>query len=238
MPRNLTAAVGRDTNPDRRAWSDALPEVVAALASRWSLALGEPFEPGGQVAWVAPASRRGEALVLKVGWKHTEARHEASGLTAWEGLGAVGVYDSHETHNTVALLLERCVPGTTLASRPEPEQDTVIAGLLRRLWTVPLKNHAFRPLQTMCDEWADEFEQKLTARPGSVDAGLAREGIALFRSLPASAERVALLCTDLHAGNVLAATRAVARHRPEALRRRPDLRRAAAPAQLPPATTR
>ena len=36
---------------------------------------------------------------------------------------------------------------------------------------------------------------------------MARDGIALFRSLPATANRAVLLCTDLHAGNVLAAQR-------------------------------
>ena len=41
----------------------------------------------------------------------------------------------------------------------------------------------------------------------SLDPGLAREGIALFRALPATADRNVLLCTDLHAENVLAAQR-------------------------------
>jgi streptomycin 6-kinase len=59
----------------------------------------------------------------------------------------------------------------------------------------------------MCDAWADEFEQKVAARGTGLDAGLARDGIALFRRLPATAERSVLLCTDLHADNVLAAER-------------------------------
>ena len=58
----------------------------------------------------------------------------------------------------------------------------------------------------MCDAWAAEFDAKLTASVG-LDPGLARSGIELFRSLPATAERQVLLCTDLHAGNVLAAQR-------------------------------
>ena len=41
----------------------------------------------------------------------------------------------------------------------------------------------------------------------ALDPGLIRAGIELFRSLPASAERHVLLCTDLHSGNVLAAER-------------------------------
>jgi streptomycin 6-kinase len=59
----------------------------------------------------------------------------------------------------------------------------------------------------MCDAWADEFEQKYRAGRVNVDAGLAREGIALFRELPATAERTVLLCTDLHARNALASER-------------------------------
>ena len=40
-----------------------------------------------------------------------------------------------------------------------------------------------------------------------LDHGLARDGIAALRALPASAQSTVLLCTDLHAGNVLAADR-------------------------------
>src|SRR6202042_389988 len=41
----------------------------------------------------------------------------------------------------------------------------------------------------------------------SLERALAREAVALFRELPRTARSAALLCTDLHAGNVLAATR-------------------------------
>jgi streptomycin 6-kinase len=59
----------------------------------------------------------------------------------------------------------------------------------------------------MCDQWADEFERKVAGGRSSLDPGVAREGIALFRALPASSPRTVLLCTDLHAQNVLAAER-------------------------------
>jgi streptomycin 6-kinase len=94
-----------------------------------------------------------------------------------------------------------------LTALPESEQDVVLAGLLRRLWITPPPRHVFRSLQVMCDQWAEEFEAQLVAEPGLVDPGLAREGMTLFRGLPATADREALLVTDLHAGNVLAAER-------------------------------
>src|SRR5438552_11737206 len=119
------------------------------------------------------------------------------------GDDAVLLYAAEDFYNTIALLIEQCVPGTSLSDRPEPEQDTVIAGLLRRLWREPAPGHRFRTLQFMCDAWADEFEQKAAAGSASLDAGLAREGIELFRSLPRTADRKVLLCTDLHAENVL-----------------------------------
>jgi streptomycin 6-kinase len=146
-------------------------------------------------------------LVLKVMWRHAEAAHEGDGLREWDGDGAVRLHDAMEYDDTTALLLERCVPGTALASRAESEQDMVIAGLLRRLWRDPAPGHHFQSLQLMCNAWADEFELKAANTRTNLDAGLAREGIALFRTLPATAERNVLLCTDLHAENVLAAER-------------------------------
>jgi streptomycin 6-kinase len=205
MPRNLAEAAERE---GRQSWMATLPATVKILKERWSLELGEPFQPGGQTAWVAPArTDAGHDLVLKVAWRHVEAAHEADGLRAWNGDGAVRLHAADEFDDTTALLLERCVPGTTLASRPEPEQDIVVAGLLRRLWVAPAPGHRFRSLQTMCDAWADEFEHKLAANRAGLDPGLAREGIVLFRALPATADRAVLLCTDLHAENVLACQR-------------------------------
>jgi streptomycin 6-kinase len=193
---------------DRPGWLATLPKTIRDLEERWSLTIGRPFEPGGQTAWVAPAQdASGGDLVIKLLLRHTEAAHEADALRLWSGDGAVILHAVEETEDTIVILLERCRPGTALATRPGEEQDVVVSQLLRRLWRDPPPGHRFRPLQVMCEEWADQFEARTrTGRPG-LDPGIARTGIALFRSLPASAERNVVLCTDLHAGNVLAARR-------------------------------
>jgi streptomycin 6-kinase len=110
---------------------------------------------------------------------------------------------------TIALLLERCAPGVQLkCSLAEPAQDVVLAGLMRRLWERhPADGHPFGPLQEMCDQWADEFELDFEIDGCGLDSGLAHEGIAALRDLPGTSDRSVLLCTDLHAGNVLAAQR-------------------------------
>lgn len=203
IPVSLAAVAARPDMPELRAWVATLPRVVEELTARWELTVGEPYDPGGQCSWVAPAGNGdGEDLVLKVGWRHMEAEHEAAGLRRWDGRGAVRLRAAHAFDQTSALLLERCVPGTPLGRLAEPEQDVVVADLLRRLWQAPV-GAPFRPLAQMCDAWAGAFE----ARPSGIDAGLARVAMTLFRSLPRTAGGDVLLCTDLHAGNILAARR-------------------------------
>lgn len=211
VPRYLAETATRE--PAVREWLASIPDVVASLTARWSLTVGEPFQPGGQCSWTAPATdASGTALVLKVTFRFPsgEERDEAAALKAWNGNGAVRLTADTDGESFYGLLLERCLPGTTLGDLlPQPEQDLVVAGLLRRLWSAPHEASVFRPLAAMCAAWADEFEAEYAAAPASnrLDPGLARAGITLFRDLPRSADSEALLCTDLHAGNILAATR-------------------------------
>jgi len=189
-------------------WLDELAELMVTVQDRWSLTLGPPLLPGGQAAWVAPVvGGTATGWVVKIGGRHAEAEHEAEGLDVWDGGGTVRLLRAERHEHTIVLLLERCSPGRPLSDRPEPEQDLVIAGLLRRLWLPPADGWGFRPLQEMCHEWAAEFERAYAEQRRVLDAGMARDGVALLRSLPVTAPGRALLCTDLHAGNVLSAQR-------------------------------
>ena len=71
IPPQLADAVDEDDYPARLEWLAALPALVTEIASVWDLELGDPYLPGGQCAWVAPAwSPAGDELVLKVGRRH------------------------------------------------------------------------------------------------------------------------------------------------------------------------
>ena len=50
-----------------------------------------------------------------------------------------------------AMLLKKCEPGSSLRAMPEPEQDRVIAGLLRRAWRPLPDGGPFRPLEALTD---------------------------------------------------------------------------------------
>ena len=156
------------------AWLERLPEAVESLARRWSLTLGAPFDNQEvSCAWAAPAVMAdGSSAVLKLGMPHMEAEHEIQGLRFWHGNPTVRLLEADE--DLGAMLLEHCQPGTALRSLPEPEQDRVIAGLLRRLWRQPAAPHVFRPLSVMLKHWSESTLADVEKWP---DAGLVCEGL-------------------------------------------------------------
>ncbi len=190
--------------PEATAWLKRLPEAVADLSNRWRIVVGLPFdEESGSCSWVAPAELEdGTRSVLKLGMPHMEGLHELHGLRFWAGNPMVRLLQSDVALN--AMLLERCEPGTLLRTLPEPDQDVVIAGLLRRLWRAPPEPNPFRPLNAMLTQWAEDARSSIKRWS---DVGLVHEGLRLFEELPLTASSQVLLATDLHAGNVLRAER-------------------------------
>jgi streptomycin 6-kinase len=99
----LTAA-----NEGRGDWLAGLPALVARIAAGWQLEVADPFLPGGTTAWVAPArDQAGHDFVLKIGWPHPEAEHEADGLRTWDGAGTVRLRQANQLAKATVLLLER-----------------------------------------------------------------------------------------------------------------------------------
>jgi streptomycin 6-kinase len=202
VPANLAMSCAK--SPVRSEWLDDLSRTISKLTNRWSLSLGHPFD-GEDVscAWVAPATRTdGSSVVLKVGMPHFEGEHEIAGLRLLEGNPTVRLAEADDELN--AMLLERCLPGTSLRALPESEQDVTIADLLTRFWRMPPTDHPFRHLSAMLTHWSEE-----TRRDESRwhDAELVGEGLRAFEAMSAASESDVLLATDLHAGNVLRAER-------------------------------
>ena len=202
IPERLIAAC-RGVS-ERSTWLERLPETIRDLQARWSLSLSTPLDGvDASCSWVAFGERRdGTRVILKLGMPHMEAAHEIQGLRFWNGDGIVRLLDADEDLN--AMLLERCEAGTPLRELAEPEQDVVIARLLRRLWRTPTPPHPFRPLSSMLEDWSAETianEEKWR------DPGLVRSGLRLFEELSRPSTEDVLLTTDLHAGNVLRAQR-------------------------------
>ena len=204
IPKELF--VNCQKGPERKAWMRGLPVLFRELETRWSLHVGEPFDHAGSCSWVAPATRaNGESAVLKLAMPHMEGQDEISGLGFWNGNGIVKLLEADLESG--AMLLERCLPGTTLHSEPEPRQDEVVANLLKQIWSLTRNQSdlsGFRPLSLMIEFWCRETIAQRHLWP---DAELVNEGLRVFKELGRPALTDVLLATDLHAGNVLRSQR-------------------------------
>jgi streptomycin 6-kinase len=190
-----------------RNWLVQLPSLVADAASAWQLHVGAPFEPGGNVGWVAPVCRAdGSDAVLKVECPGHPNPWAAKGLQHWAGRGAVRLFDSDEASQVV--LLERCVPGTNGDDLDAATGNEIVASVLAELHAVePPAPGEFEPLamlverfrETMWD-WFDRFERPM-------DRGVVAQADELFTSLTSSSTDTVLLHGDLGPGNVVLSER-------------------------------
>jgi streptomycin 6-kinase len=189
---------------EQKMWLEGLRRTLDDLERRWALRLDAPFNGDDVSCAVVMRARRadGTPAALKLAMPHYEGRDEIAGLRFWNGDGVVRLLEADE--DAGAMLLELCEPGAHLRARPEPEQDRVIAGLLRRLWGRAPQSAPFRPLSAMTARWSDETRARSPHWP---DPGLVRTGLDLLRDLAAPRGNDVLLATDLHAGNVLGAQR-------------------------------
>ena len=192
--------------PARKAWLENLPRLLKELTDRWSLHLDHPFDSAGTCSWVAPVVRsNGVQAVLKLAMPHMEGQDEIKGLRLWNGRAMARLLEADDELG--AMLLERCLPGTTLRSEPEPLQDEIIAILLKRIWQPVGQSNGlpgFRPLSQMIECWRNETIMQRNFWP---DAGLVNEGLLLLEQLAHPSSTDALLTTDLHAENVLRSQR-------------------------------
>lgn len=192
--------VGRD-------WLARLPGLVAGAARAWQLQVGAPFEPGGNVGWVAPVRRAdGTDAVLKVECPGHRNPWAAKGLEHWAGRGAARLLDSDEATQT--LLLERCVPGTDGDHVDVATGDGAVASVLAELHDVdPPADDEFEPLEMLAEhfretmwDWFERFEPP-------VDRGVVARADGLLASLTSSSTDAVLLHGDLGPSNVVRSER-------------------------------
>ncbi len=190
-----------------RNWLARLPSLVADAACAWELHVGAPFEPGGNVGWVAPVRRAdGSDAVLKVECPGHRNPWAAKGLQHWAGRGAARLLDTDEASQV--LLLERCVPGTNGDDLDVATGNKAVALVLAELHAVdPPAEDEFEPLAMLVErsreamwDWFDRFERPL-------DRGVVAQADELFMSLSSSSTDTVLLHGDLGPSNVVLSER-------------------------------
>jgi len=129
MLRNARVADG-DTE-----WLDALPDLVAGMASRWSLSIGRSCDGFGVNALVVEATGRdGTAAVLKIGPPREALKlsHEATVLRLTDGHGCVRLL-RHDPERR-ALLLERLGPSMYDLDVPRRRRHELLLAAAMQMW--------------------------------------------------------------------------------------------------------
>jgi streptomycin 6-kinase len=193
--------------PGGAEWLDSLPELVAACADQWSLALEPPIEPA-HVSLVVPGRLPGgRAVVLKVNFPDEESEHEPDALRHWDGDGAVELVASDPSLR--ALVVERCIPGDQLWDVEDDEEATrIAASVLRRLFRQAGPDVPYRRLEDEAARWAEELPRDWQRLGRPYERRLLDEAVVACLELGADQGEHVVLHQDFHGGNVLRAERA------------------------------
>jgi streptomycin 6-kinase len=186
-----------------RAWLADLPGLVECCARQWGLTLDEPF-PYAFASLALPAVTAGGApVVLKMQFPHEESALEGEALRRWNGDGAIKLLD--EDGSRRALLLERCVPGTSLAGCAPDDALDVILGLLPRLW-LPV-GPPFRSASDEAARWSASLAHRWEAGGRRFSERVLELALELLSTLPGTQSEQVLIHQDLHGDNILRSER-------------------------------
>ena len=190
-------------------WLSRLPETIAACELRWSLRALPPLRDLSY-NYVAPAVMHdGTLAILKLGVPdrglNPEFACEAMALRRFEGRGCVRLLARDP--DLGAMVLERAVPGTTLADLPDDEEATRIAArIMRRLWRPVAAEHPFPTVE----RWGLGFarmRERFNGGTGPLPEDTTSEAERTFADLVATSSDPVLLHGDLHHWNILRAER-------------------------------
>jgi streptomycin 6-kinase len=203
IPPAFRTATTKREGAAGREWLAALPGLVDGLLDRWSCRQDGEVRHGG-VGIAVPVARQHRSAILKVSFPHPGNISEWGALAAFEGRGAVRLYDVDA--DRFAMLLERARP-EDLSSVPDVDDALTIAGRIARRLAVPAPLSAPRLSEITrraASELADHHAG--TDRSDRLPEPVVNAAVATFDHL---ADEVSdtLIHGDLHFTNVLAAER-------------------------------
>ncbi|MCA1577033.1 MAG: phosphotransferase [Acidobacteria bacterium] len=173
-----------------------MKDRLLAKAAEWNLTLEETRETATSV--LGFGVRDGRRVVLKLIRKEADELHSGAVLRAFDGDGAVRVYESE----VGAVLLERLDPGEELVNLvkrgADDEATTILAQVIAKL-----ANHTAPAVCPTIGDWGRGFDRYLQSGDQQIPHDLVRKAQLLFHDLAASQRTTMLLHADLHHYNVL-----------------------------------
>lgn len=181
-------------------WLAELDQLIKECEARWQMNMMEPFDLSYN--YVAPATlKEGTDIVVKLAIPSKEFLEEIEALKLFNGNGMVNVLDVDEKKGI--LLIERLIPGNTLATLEDDEKATRIAAqIMRRLWRPALDNTQISTIDTR-EESLEKIYEGNPDGIGPITKEMLREAIGIFKRLQNEKSKRYLLHGDLHHYNIL-----------------------------------
>jgi streptomycin 6-kinase len=203
IPEGLAWIAAR--NPAVQEFVAALPERISELERRWSIRVGEPFDPGGFSSYAARAtSTEGKPCVLKIAYEWELTRLEPDALRAWNGDGVVRLLSDEP----FTMLLEACEPGEPLYSEAEFDTaDSVVIRILKQMWRPAPPDIDWRSVDTESTGIAATIEANHDRSIKGVDLAHVRFAQEFIEGARDHAVPDVLLHGDFHQGNILSSHR-------------------------------
>ena len=175
------------------AWLAELPEIIEDLLAQWECSIDGEIGHG-QVGVIVPV----EGAVVKVSFPHPGNVHEPDAFAAWDGRGAVKLYERDDER--FAMLLER-VQDSRLAELDDGDEIAATAGQLNRRLSIPAPEELPR-LADQADSWEEELLGGAADFPGALPAAVVDAALAVVDELGRDQPDL-VVHGDFHARNIL-----------------------------------
>ncbi|WP_202867390.1 aminoglycoside phosphotransferase family protein [Kribbella pittospori] len=183
------------------AWLSELPTIIEDLLAHWDCALDGPLGHG-QVGVIAPVRHAGGPAALKVSFPHPGNVHEPDAFAAWDGRGAVRLYERDD--DRFAMLLERAEP-STLRELGDGDEIATVAGRLSRRLSIPAPAGLPR-LAEQADGWDEELRKDAAEFAGVLPVAVVDAALAVIDELGRDQPDL-VVHGDFHSNNILRAGR-------------------------------
>ncbi|WP_261305617.1 aminoglycoside phosphotransferase family protein [Paenibacillus andongensis] len=186
-------------------WLRDFDRLIYDCEERWQMKMMSPFDLSFN--YVAAAKRKdGTEVVVKLVIPGDEFVSEVDALKLFNGNGIVKIIDVDIAKGI--LILERLIPGQTLASLENEEEAAHIASqVMRKLWMPVHSNSSSIPTTLHMEEKLINIYKRNTEGLGPITKEILQEAVDTYRTMNAMPDMPFLLHGDLHQYNILMAAR-------------------------------